>query len=164
MPSQTSISLLLQPIIMHKIFFIVFAVALFIACDSAKEKAKNVINKAGETAGAATTEFAKGVKEGIDKSLDCELQLSAKLKDAGISSGKFTISSSSDSGDNVLTAYLIFSKDVQANISVKVFDSKGLEYGRTAQTVSAKSGEAKFIDFIFDKRTDIESKSRFVME
>lgn len=149
---------------MHKIFFIAFTVALSIACNSAKEKAKNVINKAGETAGEAGTEFAKGVKQGIDKSLDCELQLSAKLKEAGISSGKFTISSSSDSGDNTLTAYLIFSKDVQMNISVKVFDSRGLEYGRTTQSITAKSGEAKFIDFVFDKRTDIESKSRFMME
>ncbi|MEP7318515.1 MAG: hypothetical protein ABI921_07230 [Panacibacter sp.] len=135
-----------------------------VACNSAKEKAKDAITKAGETVGQSTTEFAKGVSEGVDKSLGSEIQLAPTLIEKGIKTGKCIISGSPGSGDNVLSLYIIFVKDFKQEISVKINDSKGLEYGRLKQIISGKAGEARFIDFVFGERTNIESKSKFIIE
>ena len=50
------------------------------------------------------------------------------------------------------------------NFSIKVFDKDGQEYGRATANVAARHEDAKFVDFIFDNRTDLEGKSKFVME
>ncbi len=42
--------------------------------------------------------------------------------------------------------------------------NKGLEYGRTNQFITAKAGEAKYVDFIFDKRTNIDGKGTISFE
>ncbi len=147
---------------MYKYFLVI--VFFISGCNNAKEKAKDAISKAGETVGQSTTEFAKGVTEGVDKSLGWEIQLSPTLVAKGIKTGKFKIASSSEASDNILSLYLIFTTDFKQDISIKIIDSKGLEYGRIKQGVKAKAGEAKFVDFIFDKHTDIESKSKFIIE
>ena len=147
---------------MYKYFFAIIFV--IISCNSAKEKAKDAINKAGETVGQSTTEFAKGVTEGVDKSLGSEIQISPSLLEKGIKTGKIKITSSADANDNILSLYIIFDNDFKQDISVKILDSKGLEYGRVKQNVKGKAGEARFVDFTFDKHTDIESKSKFIID
>ena len=149
---------------MYKSFFAITCILFAISCSNAKEKAKEAINKAGETVGQSTTEFAKGVSEGVDKSLGSEIQLSAALTDKGLQTGKCIITSSEGSDDNILSLYVIFNKEFKQQVSVKIKDAKGLEYGRLQQEISGKTGEAKFIDFVFDKRTNIESKSKFIIE
>ena len=64
----------------------------------------------------------------------------------------------------VQTCALRSANDFKQNVSVKVFDQNGQEYGRVSLLVEAKKGEAKYFDFIFDQRTNIESKSKFVIE
>jgi len=46
----------------------------------------------------------------------------------------------------------------------KVFDRKGLEMGRARQKVTAVKGDAKFIEFHFDKRTNIDVDSKITIE
>lgn len=75
-----------------------------------------------------------------------------------------TITSADSATDNVLTAYLIFDKDIDRQITVKVFNEEGKEYGRVRQTVQAQKGDAKYIDFVFDKRTNIDGKGKVVFE
>ena len=149
---------------MNKSFLILLIFPAFLSCNSAKEKAKDVVSKAAETAGEVTTEAVKGVKAGIDKSLDCNIELSQSLKDKGIETGKMIISGSTDSSSNILSAYFVFNKDFSSVVSVKIFDKKGLEYGRLQKKIQCKKGEAAFIDFVFDSRTDIENKSKFIIE
>lgn len=155
---------------MKKILSTLFAILLFanlnlfVSCNQAKEKAKQTINKTGETVGKGTSEFINGVSEGVDETFECELQISKQLSDRGLTNGKFKITDSKDTKDNILTAYLIFANDFKQNVSVKVFDQNGQEYGRVSLLVEAKKGEAKYFDFIFDQRTNIESKSKFVIE
>ena len=149
---------------MYKYFTLIIFLLVIGGCNGAKEKAKDAINKAGETVGQSTTEFAKGVSEGVDKSLGSEIELSPLLLSKGIKAGKCIITDSADAHNNILSLYLIFDKDFKQQISVKINDSKGLEYGRLKQEVSGKAGEARFVDFIFDKRTNIESKSKFIIE
>lgn len=148
------------------LFALISCMFSFLICcntETVKEKAKNTINNTGKSLGRGTSEFIKGVKEGVDKTIQCTVEVSPALKNQGISFGKFFISQSKSASDNILTVYLILDKDFNKKISVKVFDKKGQEYGRTTAIVDGKSGQAYNFDFIFDTRTEIEAKSKFVL-
>lgn len=144
--------------------FLILTLAL-LCCDTVKEKAKTTINQSGEAVGKSATEFFEGVSEGVDKTLQCEITLSDTLKNKGLRTGKYSISSDTTGGqNNLLTLYIIFEKDFSKTISVKAFDKSGLEIGRTRMLVDGKFGDAKYYDFAFDKRTNIEVKSKITIE
>jgi hypothetical protein len=90
--------------------------------------------------------------------------LSDALKKQGVSTGKITIGSTDSATDNILTAYLIFQNDFDRNVRVRVLDDAGREYGRTVQMIKGAGGEAKYFDFVFDKRTNLDSKGKLVFE
>lgn len=141
----------------------VAAVLLLIySCNSSSIKEK--INKAGDIAGQATGEFAEGVAKGVNKAFDVQIDLPQSLKDKGISFGKISVTSDSAGTDNLLSVYVIFNNDFNGTLTAKAFDDKGLEMGRVAVPVEGKASEAKFIDFHFDKRTNIDSKNRLTIE
>ena len=149
---------------MKHIILILSVLMLLVSCDKVKEKAKLTVNKSGETVGKTATEFFEGVSEGIDKTLKCELSLSKSLTDKGLRTGKFVIEDAAGGHNNQLTIYLIFDKDFKASVTAKVFDKSGLEIGRTKINVKGKAEEAGYFDFIFDKRSYIEVKSKIVLE
>ncbi|HEY8402252.1 MAG TPA: hypothetical protein VIK89_13380 [Cytophagaceae bacterium] len=135
------------------------------ACDEVKQKTKETINKSGETIGQTATEFFEGISEGVDKTLQCEITLSEELKSKGLKTGKFSIQNDTSGGtNNLLVLYIIFEKDFKGTISAKAFDKNGLEIGRSKIEVENKAGEASYYDFLFDKRTYIESKSKISIE
>jgi len=134
------------------------------SCNRVKEGAKDTINKTGQVVGQGASEFFGGVKDGIDRTFQCVIDLSDSLKIKGISIGKFAITDSNTNDNYVLTCYFIFNKDFKQTITVKVFDKEGKEYGRARIDLQGAKGEAKYCDFNFDKRTNIESKSKFEME
>jgi hypothetical protein len=149
----------------RKIVVLLFLIVVVISCGKVKEKAKDSINKSGEAVGKTATEFFEGVSEGIDKSLQCEILLSPELQDKGITTGKFSINSLPEGGNNnLLTLYLIFDKDFKSPLTVKVFDKNGLEIGRTKLDIENQAGNASYYDFAFDKRTHIEVKSKIQIE
>ena len=135
-----------------------------ISCNWAKDKAKNAANKTGEAVAKTGSEFADGIAKGIQKSFSNEVIVSDNLKTNGLKTGKIIITSSDSTTDNILSAYLIFEKDFNQQLSIKVFDEQGLEYGRINQLISAKAGEAKYFDFIFDRRTNIDGKGKISFE
>ena len=134
------------------------------SCNWSKDKAKDAVNKTGEVVAKTGSEFVDGVSKGIEKSFSNEIVITDKLKANGLTTGKMLIRSTDSTTDNILSAYLIFEKDFDQVISVKVFDEKGLEYGRISQRISAKAGEAKYFDLIFDKRTNIDGKGKISFE
>jgi hypothetical protein len=148
------------------LFITVFVPGLLMSCDSetVKEKAKNTINNTGKSLGRGTSQFFKGVKEGVDKTLGCKVELSPALQKLGVGTGKFFIAQSKGATDNILTVYLIFDKDVNRKISTRVYDRKGREYGRATTIVEGKAGEADYVDFVYSPRTEIEGRSKFVLE
>ncbi|MFT3846408.1 MAG: hypothetical protein QM725_15230 [Lacibacter sp.] len=149
---------------MKNIVLFLLAISLLaFSCNRAKQTAKDAINKTGETVGKGVSEFADGVKEGVTKTFGCELKLSKQLAESGLGTGKFSVEYDSTTECKVVV-YFIFDKDFSQTIKAKVFDPENKEYGRTSVSVSAKAGEAKFIDFLFDKRTDIESRSTILFE
>lgn len=149
-----------------KFIFSILSLALVLfACDSVKQKTKEAINSGGEAAGKTATEFIEGVTEGVDRTLDCSISLSLPLQEKGLKTGKFEISNDTLGGENnLLTLYIIFDKDFKHEVLVKAFDKKGLESGRARLPLEGKAGEAKYYDFHFDKRTDIEVKSKLTLE
>ena len=134
------------------------------SCNWAKDKAKDAANKTGEAVAKTGSEFADGVSKGIQKTFSNEVIVSDNLKTSGLKTGRIIITSTDSTTDNILSAYLIFEKDFNQQLSIKVFDEQGLEYGRTSQPISAKAGEAKYVDFIFDKRTNIDGKGKISFE
>ncbi len=150
-----------------KIIYFLPVLLIFISfsCNRFKEKTKEVINKGGETAGKSAAEFFEGVSEGVDRTLQCETELSQNLKNKGIKTGKFSISNDTVGGENnVLTLYMIFEKDFNDFITLKAFDKTGKEFGRVKVKIGSKAGDAQFYDFQFDKRSYIEVRSKILIE
>ena len=153
----------IRHVMKHIISFLVVLMLLG-SCGRVSEKAKETINRGGETVGKTAAEFFEGVSEGIDKTLQCELSLSESLTDNGLRTGKFTIENAESGRNNRLTIYLIFDKDFKLPITAKALDKNGLEVGRAKIDVEGKADEASYFDFVFDRRTYIEAKSKIILE
>ena len=149
---------------MKHIIITLSVLMLLVSCGRIRENAKETINKSGKTVGKTATEFFEGVSEGIDKTLQCELSLSDSLIDRGVKTGKFMIDNAEGGRNNQLTIYLIFDKDFKSSVSAKAFDKNGLEIGRAKIDVEQKADEAGYFDFVFDKRSYIEARSKIVLE
>ena len=149
----------------RSIGIIVLMTLFIISCDQVKNKTKSTINKGGEVVGKTATEFIEGVSEGVDRTLQCEISLSDKLINNGVKTGKYSIENSQLGGENnVFVVYLIFDKALNAPITVKAFDKKGIEIGRSKLDVAGKAGDAGYYEFEFDKRTYIEARGKLILE
>ena len=144
-----------------RFLFAAMAFALF-ACNSSTIKEK--INQAGDVAGQTAGEFIEGASKGVQKAFDVNVELAEVLKAQGISLGKSSVSSDSTGTDNLLVQYVIFNADFSGTLTAKVFDSAGREMGRAVAAVTGKTNEARYIDFRFDPRTNIDSKCRLTIE
>jgi hypothetical protein len=145
--------------------YLIISLALFSAsCNWAKEKTKETVNKTGEVIGKAGSEFANGVSQGVEKSFENEVKISEQLTKQGLQTGKILISGTDSTTDNILTAYLIFNDNIAREVTVKVFSSTGQEYGRVKQKIKGQKGEANYVDFVFDKRTNIDGKGTIQFE
>ena len=147
-----------------KYVFILLATVFITSCNWFKQKTKETVNKTGEVVAKTGSEFVDGVSKGVEKTFQNEVTFSDKLKNEGLKSGKIIINSSESSTDNILTTYLIFDNNIEEKITVKVFNEAGLEYGRVTQIVKGQKDEAKYIDFVFDKRTNIDGKGKVTFE
>lgn len=144
------------------LYFISFSVVILTSCSSSsvKEKIEQVGDAAGQTAG----KLAKGIESGINKTFDVQVELPDGLKQKGIELGKAIVSSDTEGKDNLLSVYFIFSENYNGSITAKAFDNKSQEMGRTTTPVQGKKGEANYFDFHFDKRTNIDSDSKLIIE
>jgi hypothetical protein len=134
---------------------------IFQSCstDDGNEKLAN----ASEKVGKSTANAVKGIKKGIEKVAQINIEVSDALKNRGISTGKVKLDSKGGR-HNMLNIYLIFEKNFNRNISLKVYNSDGVELGRTKAMVQGEAGDAQFVDFIFDKRTNIDRDHKVIME
>lgn len=135
----------------------------FILCACNGTGMNDKINHAGQKAGEAVSEMAKGVSQGVKKSFGIQITRADSSTADAIDLGKIILKSK-DGTDNMLSVYIIFKKDFNRKILLRVLDSKGLEMGRCSQLVKGRKDEAGYVDFIFDKRTDIDNDSKIIME
>ncbi|MEL6562194.1 MAG: hypothetical protein AAFQ94_28670 [Bacteroidota bacterium] len=148
---------------MKNILFIMLTISLF-SCDWAKRKTKETVNKSGEIVAKTGSEFVAGISKGIEKTFQNDIEISSTLTRDGLETGKIIISSTAGATDNVLSIYFIFNQDFERKITVKVFDENGLEYGRKSEMITGKADEAKYVDIIFDQRTNINGKGKLTLE
>ena len=134
------------------------------SCNWAKQKTKETVNKTGEVVAKTSSEFVNGISKGIEKTFKNDVVFSDELKKQGLRSGKIIINGTDSSTDNILTTYLIFDGNLDQNITIKVISQEGQEYGRVTQHITAQKGDAKYFDFMFDKRTNIDSKGKLLFE
>lgn len=134
------------------------------SCDWASEKARKTVNKTGEVVAKTGAEFADGIKQGIEESFENKINLSDKLIMEGVSKGKMQVLDSDSAAKHILSAYLIFDQPFHRSITVKLFTKDNTEYGRTSLYVNAGKGEARYIDFVFDKRTQIDKGGTINLE
>ena len=142
------------------ILFLSALTVLFSCNGTVKEKINTVGGAAGETAG----EFFKGVGKGIDDAMQVTIVSPPYIARRGLEFSKTTIASTSEGTDNLLNVYVIFKKEFKGKLSSKVYDPEGHETGRTSVDVEGKAGDAKYVDFEFDKRTNIDSDYKIVIE
>lgn len=147
---------------MYKTITAVIISACLISCSSGSIKEK--INKVGDIAGQATGEFVEGATKGIAKAFDVKVAIDKGLEPKGIQLGKCTVCNDTVGTDNLLVVYVIFSQDYKGSLTAKAFDENELEMGRTRVEIEGKKNEAKYIEFHFDKRTNIDSKNRLTIE
>jgi len=147
---------------MDKLFLGALIVLFIQACSG--QEAKEKINRAGDVAGETVGEFVSGVSSGVSKAFDVKVTLPPGLADQGLAFGKVTVSSDSVGTDNLLTLYVIFEKSFRGTLTAKVFDDKQLEMGRARVHLKGKAGEARFVEFHFDRRTNIDTNSKIAVE
>jgi hypothetical protein len=135
---------------------------LLFACTS--PETKNNINKVGDAAGQAVGEFVEGVTHGVEKAFDVKVDVPQNLAGKGIHFGKTYVTNANDGTDNLLLIYMIFDNDFSGDLTAKAFDNKGLEMGRVTVKVTGNKNEARFIEFHFDKHTNIDSDCRLTIE
>ena len=143
--------------------FIFLTLALW-SCNWAKQKTKESINKTGEVVAKTGAEFVSGVSKGIEKDFQNEVVFTDRLKAEGLKSGKIIIRGTDSSTDNILTTYLIFDERLDQDITIKVVSEAGQEYGRVTEHISGQKGDAKYFDFIFDKRTNIDGRGKLLFQ
>ncbi|MBC8753904.1 hypothetical protein H2O64_04430 [Kordia sp. YSTF-M3] len=129
-----------------------------------KEKTKSVLKEGGKVVGESVGEFSKGLSEGVENTFKININTSENITKQGISFGKITLSSASGGSDNVLNVYMIFDRDFNDTLSLKVFDNNDLEMGRSSKVIEATKGEADFYEFQFSQKTNIDSDSSIFME
>jgi hypothetical protein len=147
---------------MKNIITVIALSSVLLSCSS--DKIKEKINETGETTGEVIGEFSTGVSSGVEKALEVNIELSEALKTKGITFGKQTINNDVEGTDNLLIVYVIFNQYYKGDITAKAFDSKGQEMGRVKISVEGKKDEAQYLEFHFDKRTNIDSDSKITLE
>jgi hypothetical protein len=139
-----------------------FLVIIAFSCVSNETKEK--LNEAGNETGQTVGKFVSGITHGVEKSLEVKVELSQTLKNKGIELGKITVENDAEGKDNMLVVYIIFNQDFKGSLFARTYDNKGLEMGRSKLIVTGKKDEARFIEFHFDKHTNIDSDSKITIE
>lgn len=132
------------------------------SCSS--DKIKEKINKTGDVAGQAVGEFATGVGSGVEKTISPTVQLHASISALGLSMGEIKVESDSMGQDNMLVVYFIFDQDFKKELTAKVKNGEGKEMGRSKQLIIGKKSDARFVEFHFDKHTNIDKNCTITIE
>ena len=146
----------------NKKYVFLILLPIILSCHWAAEKGKQTVNKAGEVVAKAGSEFTQGVSKGVEKTFKNEVLVSDDLKSLGLMTGKITVLGTDSTIDNILSVYFIFDKDFNERVMVRVISEEGDEYGRTTEQINGRQADTRYVDFIFDKRTNIDSKGKIL--
>lgn len=146
---------------MYKFYCIAILVVGLTSCNQIKEKTKETINDGGEIVGKSATEFIEGVSEGIEETIQRDIVLTENTKPFNFETGKSIIENDDfGNANNVLVQYFIFNQSIDTVLTAKVLDKDGVEMGRAKAKVEYESGDADYVEFVFNERTYIDVKSK----
>lgn len=134
------------------------------ACNWAKDKAKETIHKGGEMAGKAGAEIADGVRKGVEKSFANLVEATPELAGKGIELGRIIVTGTDSTSDNIVSVYMIFHNDFKSKVIARAVDENKNEFGRTSVDVIAAANEARYIEFVFDRRTNLDRNDKIILE
>lgn len=132
--------------------------------DQKADKVNHVLNRAGEVVGHGSSEFVEGVSKGVGEKYKCSFRFEDKDKFSEVEFGRYMIENGSQASNNVLSLYMIFNENFDADFIVKVIDREGLEYGRTRISLQKMAGDAGYVSIEFDSKVELESMSTFEFE
>ncbi|TAE11859.1 MAG: hypothetical protein EAY72_10080 [Bacteroidetes bacterium] len=137
---------------------------VFSSCDTITDKTKETVNKTGEVVAKTSSEFIDGVQKGVQKTFEPKLAVDSSFKASGIAAGRVIIGDSAGGNNNLCTIYFTFDKKVKQLVTAYLMDDKNQEYGRSKLLLVANAGDAKYIDFLFDKRAEIGKNTTIVIK
>jgi hypothetical protein len=118
------------------------------------------IESGAEQAGKAAGNLAQRVSSGVEQALEIKPDVSTDLTRSGLQTGKVLIGNEGEGTDNKLSVYFIAGKHIDASITARVTDVQNREIGRAVSRLQIDSGQARYLDFIFDRYTNIDGNSR----
>ncbi len=145
-------------------YIIMIGVITLVGCGKDKDKNEDSAAKnAGAKVGEAVTEFATGMGKGIDKKMTVNAELSAGLKEKGIS---MTIAKGSglDHASKGISVYLIAAKPLKAKLIAKAMNEAGQEIGRSVVDVNFVADDAKYIIFKFHEEMDTQLVKKYFID
>lgn len=123
------------------------------------------IEKTGEKTGEVVGEFIKGASSGVQNSFKVEVEVDSALQKKGLALGKIIIANDTLGVDNLVSVYCIFNNDFSDTLMLKAYDNQNLETGRSRLVVQARKDDARFYDFVFDRRTNLDAEDcRLVLQ
>ena len=161
---------------MRHILVMVLATFFVLSCNKVKDKTKDTINKGediavrtankgGEAIAETASGFVNGLGQGVDNAKEISIKINKDLVEKGLNTGQFVVENDSlGNENNLLKLYLIFNKDINQPILVKVLNKENVEIGRIKKEIEGKKDEAGYFDFQFDKLTNIDKKIKIVIE
>jgi hypothetical protein len=135
-----------------------------VSCSKVKDKVHETVNKGGQVVGEGASEFASGVRRGVQNVFDIKVELSKPLQDKGLTLGRTTVESDSAATDNVLSAHISFKQDFNGTVTARAYDRNAREMGIAHLPINMKSGDGTYFAFHFPHETDIDNDSRLVIE
>lgn len=144
---------------MYRIFFF-FGILSLGSC----HRVGRAIESGAETAGKAAGSIAQHVGSGVEQAFEPKPEMDPRLINAGLKLGKTLIGSEGEGTDNKLSVYFIATRRMDVNISARVSDVKGQEIGRASSRLQLDSGQARYLEFLFDKYTNMDSDSRIYLD
>ena len=148
---------------MKRIVSVVLLAALF-SCERVKEKASGAIDSGAQAVGRTASDVVNNIDKGISESSSLNIELSEGLKKDGLSFGKYYFGHDKEGHENIISLYLITDQDLSRDLSLKLFDKKGVEMGRTSLKISQKKGQAAYHDFVFDPKIKFEYQGKLIIE
>ena len=155
--------------IVRRVSYFTFIVAITTiatvsSCNRAKAQAQQALLYGENLASQSSSTVTDDRYTHTGTTIDCTLALAKALEEKGLKAGKFKITTDASGHQNVVSVYLIFSKDYKGQVSAKIFDSKNGEHDTIAAMAALFSAKALYAEHTCDRRNAIKRKNRILLE
>ena len=134
-----------------------FVCSLLAGC---KGKDENTAERAGQAVGAAVTDFASGVTQGVDEKLAVNVELSPQCAEAGLTK---TVANSI-APEKGFTVYILAKQPYVGQLVARAVNEAGSEVGRSKVDVEFAADDAQYVKFLFDRAMDSQLVAKYTID